>query len=250
MSLFDRIKNMLKKTKEAFVNFFTGKSRKESKKKKTGIPPKSSPTADPKSAVHKMNAKATHRQEKKARRDAKKKAKADAAKAAKEASREARKAEKEKRKRAKESSRADSVEKRREKENRKRAKEAKQNKRQVKKTNKPSNNNKVISYEDMTGTRNAKELIERLQEIYNRDRETLDAIDAYKSELGLNTQGMLNEFDADVLEILSKIQSGALKTWDEVGDEYYSIMNEIKGFYLNGESISSLINDLSKRHNI
>ena len=229
MSLFDRIKNMLKKTKEAFVNFFTGKSRKESKKKKTGIPPKSSPTADPKSAVHKMNAKATHRQEKKARRDAKKKAKADAAKAAKEASREARKAEKE---------------------NRKRAKEAKQNKRQVKKTNKPSNNNKVISYEDMTGTRNAKELIERLQEIYNRDRETLDAIDAYKSELGLNTQGMLNEFDADVLEILSKIQSGALKTWDEVGDEYYSIMNEIKGFYLNGESISSLINDLSKRHNI
>ena len=229
MSLFDRIKNMLKKTKEAFVNFFTGKSRKESKKKKTGIPPKSSPTADPKSSVYKMNAKATHRQEKKARRDAKKKAKADAAKAAKEASREARKAEKE---------------------NRKRAKEAKQNKRQVKKTNKPSNNNKVISYEDMTGTRNAKELIERLQEIYNRDRETLDAIDAYKSELGLNTQGMLNEFDADVLEILSKIQSGALKTWDEVGDEYYSIMNEIKGFYLNGESISSLINDLSKRHNI
>lgn len=232
MSLFDRIKNMLKKTKDAFVNFFTGKSRKE-KKKKTGIPPKSSPTADPKSAVHKMNAKATHRQEKKTRRDAKKKAKADAAKAAKEAAKEAHRAEKEKRKREK-------------KEN----KDRKKTERKINKTNKPSDNNKVISYEDMTGTRNAKELIERLQEIYNRDRETLDAIDAYKSELGLNTQGMLNEFDADVLEILSKIQSGALKTWDEVGDEYYSVMNEIKGFYLNGESISSLINDLSKRHNI
>lgn len=233
MSLFDRIKNMLKKTKDAFVNFFTGKSRKEKKKKKTGIPPKSSPTADPKSAVHKMNAKATHRQEKKTRRDAKKKAKADAAKAAKEAAKEAHRAEKEKRKREK-------------KEN----KDRKKTERKINKTNKTSDNNKVISYEDMTGTRNAKELIERLQEIYNRDRETLDAIDAYKSELGLNTQGMLNEFDADVLEILSKIQSGALKTWDEVGDEYYSVMNEIKGFYLNGESISSLINDLSKRHNI
>ena len=234
MSLFDRIKNLLKKTKDAFVNFFTGKSRKESKKKKTGIPPKSSPTADPKSTVHKMNAKATHRQEKKARRDAKKKAKADAAKAAKEASREAHKAEKEKRKREK-----------------KEAKDDKQQKRKISKTKAPSSNAKAIPFEDMSKNRYTKELIELLEECYRRDRESLEAVDAYHVELGYNTQGMLDLFDTRVLELLYKVRNGEYTNWDPIGDEYYSIKhNEIEAFYLNGDDLSAAIYKIETTHHI
>ena len=229
MSIFDRIKNLLKKTKDAFVNFFTGKSRKE-RKKKAGIPPKSSPTADPKSAVYKMNAKATHRQEKKTRRDAKKKAKADAAKAAKEAAKEAKKAEKVKKKEAK---------------------DAKQQKRKISKTKAPSSNVKVIPFEDMSKNRYSKELIELLEKCYRRDRESLEAIDAYHVELGYNTQGMLDLFDNRVIELLYKVRNGEYTNWEPIGDEYYHIKhNEIEAFYLNGNDISSAIYKIETTHNI